>query len=194
VPVSAGNPCEFNDGECATGTYCFEAMSANTGNCAEQVAIGQPCGEDENHAQNAFSIVDNECSGSRSICVGAGTLMDAGVAAGVCAPPSDVGGPCTPRGAEINSSDSYNDGCYDGLNCVGGACVKPPSTGTCSATGIACDLAVSFCASATNTCTAYLAPGATCNPSDTSPCGIGGSCNGTNDICQGKVPSCTPTL
>ena len=194
VPVSAGNPCLQNDGECAAGTYCFQTTSASTGNCATKVAAGQPCAEDGNHLTTAFSALDNECGGTHPVCLGAGVLMDAGVATGICSTLSDVGGSCTPPPGVVNPSQNYNNGCYFGLNCVTGVCTKPPSTGPCSTDTNQCDITVSFCDSAgTGNCLPYIAPGGTCNPADDQPCGIFGTC-GTNDICTGNAATCSPTL
>jgi hypothetical protein len=117
------------------------------------------------------------------------------VAGGICSTLSNEGGSCAPPGAAIDTSASYNDGCYAGLNCIGGACIKPPGSGlACSDAGTSCDLATTFCNSATGMCETYIAPGGSCNPSDSLPCGIAATCESPNDICEGSAPSCSPTL
>jgi hypothetical protein len=193
IPVGPGNPCNRGDGDCQSGSYCFQTGSASVGNCATQVATGQPCGQDADHQENDFSAIDSECV-QGDTCLGAGTLMGGGVNGGTCAAYTNIGGSCSPPNSMINSMDSYNMGCFPGLNCVTGTCARPPSSGTCSPLTEKCDPTVSYCASATNTCVPYVQPGGSCDSSDPQPCGLTADCSSMNDICVSRVPSCSPTL
>ena len=194
IPVGPGDACAVGDGDCAAGSYCFGVGAASGGNCATKVALGQPCGQDADHQRNAFSLADNQCAGRDVVCLGAGTLMDGGVEGGTCAKLSDITGGCSPPGSQINQSDDYNEGCYVGLNCITGACVRPPSSGPCSTFSQPCDLTQSFCDSAaSDDCLPYVAPGGSCDQSNSDECGLTGTCT-VNDICQSQNPSCSPTL
>jgi hypothetical protein len=191
LPIPSGHACTFGVGQCQSGSYCFQTISSLTGSCTSQVALGDPCDEDPNHSENAFSFVDNECAGAHVVCAGAGTLLDGGTAAGICQTLADIGASCTAPGPDLEASADYNDGCYAGLDCVDGGCTRAPSSGPCATGAYPCDVTATFCASATKTCQNYIPVGGPCDEGDRLPCGFDAICQ--DDVCQ-STQGCSPSL
>jgi hypothetical protein len=188
LPVPLADPCVAGQGQCQTGTYCFQPGSG-AGTCVAQVPPGSACNEDVAHGESAFSFADPECAGSHAVCAGAGWLLDGGPVPGVCTILSDVGGACVAPDPSIDAGAAYYDGCYGWLNCIDGGCARPPSSGPCDPQRFACDPTVSYCATATTTCQSYVPLGGTCNHLDLLPCGFEAVC--LNSTCQ-SLPTCSP--
>lgn len=131
APVAPGGDCGIDGAVCTPGHWCRVVDDQAT--CIVQAPAGAEC-------RDATTIAD-DCVG-RQICVGAGqTIFQA--RSGVCAAPSDVGGPCRPR-----SDESFHViGCFQGLLCdpATSACVLPPPPGRSCIDG-ECD-AAGYCAS-----------------------------------------------
>ncbi|MHB8419045.1 MAG: hypothetical protein ACYDCL_13285 [Myxococcales bacterium] len=203
IPVGIGRPCHA--GDCQGGSYCLVPVGANSGTCTAQVGLGHACGEDAAHAPNASYFVDDrECAGNDVTCLGAGQATDGSQIPGVCTVISDLGGPCTPAGANVNvySTYGYNDGCAAFLVCPSGSCVKAPSAGSpcyVADPNYPCDLTTSYCdtTQATSTCEPFVSLGGSCYLLDQDVCGGPGSANqcvpgsGTNGTCQDPQP-CDP--
>ena len=133
-----------------------------TGSCVATSAAGQPCSQDAEHFPNAISTSNSQCITPGDVCLGAGVLVDGGIASGICTVASDEGGPCSPPASVIDAGVSYVTGCKTGLNCVSGTCTRPPSSGTCSPLQNPCDFTLAYCSSSTNTCETPVAVGGDC--------------------------------
>ena len=182
IPVALGSPCTVDEGQCVSGSYCLAAAGMTTGTCVATVAAGQPCAQDLAHLPNALGQGDSECVVPGVVCLGAGILVDGGFASGTCTASSDVGGPCTLPSSAIDAGATYVNGCKVGLNCVGGTCTRPPSSGTCSPQAFPCDVVDAYCNHMTNTCEAPVAIGGDCTNAS---CVSNASC-GTNDVCASE--------
>lgn len=136
------------DEECKDGLYC--QLTSGGGLCRRQVAAGQPCGEDADHALSATS----QCADGL-LCAG---FSRKPLKAGTCAAPGDLGAGC--------SASSDVTGCASGLDCASGACAMPPGPGQPCFNG-SCLRGTAFC-DAGNHCVALFADGTACT--DSSQC------------------------
>lgn len=149
---SVGSTCATID-DCAQGSYCL--YQSGIGTCTAQVQAGANCGEDVDHV----AVVDSECA-QGLICARYSYNSTRKVAApGICAVPSDVGGPCI----AIKSTLAGNTGCLSGLVCQAGLCAIPPTSGKCvdDPAGPQCDARAAYC-DAGGTCRVLLNKGKAC--------------------------------
>jgi hypothetical protein len=95
------------------------------------------------------------------------------VTPGTCASPLDVGGACVPMTGEVAVT-----GCATGLDCVGGHCAVPPTSGPCGPQG---DCKTGFFCTYTGSCAAQKPAGA--------PCGQDAECAGHAGCASGVCKS-----
>lgn len=153
TPGGLRAPCKTRE-DCAAGLYCEPGTMVGQSMCATQVAAGGACGSD----LKAFSVISTQCAGTL-VCAGAQVGAMAQVTPGRCAPPSELGGPCT----EIPQGANGIAGCLLGLACSGGKCVVPPTTGPCLVDAYApCKVGAAYCDKNSKTCQPLKADGAAC--------------------------------
>ncbi len=120
-PEELTEPCVFGQGQCDTGSYCFQKNGKSSGTCMAEVSLGDFCGEDADHLKNAFSSTDFECADGFQVtqCVGAGTLLDGGFRTGKCTTTAGEqnGCPDVPDGLDLTKP--FGSGCKFGLDCAG---------------------------------------------------------------------------
>jgi hypothetical protein len=169
-PVAAGGDCSLRGSVCQAGHWCRSADGAAT--CVVQVATSAEC-------RTAGGLAP-ECVG-RQLCLGAGSLLGQ-PRTGLCAAPSDVGGPCRPPELAV----IQGSGCFSGLLCdpATSTCRVPPRPGEACIAEICDDAA--FCAS--DTCVVKKAGAEPC--SQGREC-VSGACSGGlgNRRCEAAAPA-----
>jgi hypothetical protein len=145
-PVGLGAGCSIFGPECFAdaGLYCA-GVFPDHGVCTAAGGDGGSCVPDS---------VGPQCLGDL-LCVG----YDVGSDGGTCSPPVPVGGPCL-----VGNDGVGQSGCAEGLACVAGTCVTPPSSGPCLDDPVYPCAGKAFCDSTTNLCTQPHANGEACDP------------------------------
>jgi len=133
-PEELTQPCVFGQGQCDTGSYCFQKSGRPAGVCTAEVGPTGICGEDADHLRNAFSSTDFECTDGFQVtqCVGAGTLQDGGVRPGTCTTTEGEMNNCPDVPSGLDLTKPFGSGCKFGLDCAG-----PPGEATCDRTNAA---------------------------------------------------------
>lgn len=156
-------------GYCATDP-CGEASSAG----CPSADTGQPCNSDPPFLGRVYG--ESPATEPVKICLPGlsctGVTTDGGL--GVCAVPQDLGGPCT--------QTSLITGCRMGLICQCGTCQLPPSRGSCASGD--CEVGVSYCDLASNTCLPVAQIGGDCYPGGQPVCAPDLACDSDSDTCQ----------
>jgi hypothetical protein len=155
--LTAGQPCGVSGAICGPGLFCDTSGMDLT--CAIRRAQGSACSYDSMCASGLQCVAE------------------------ACAPWVAPGGACVPGeyACRLGASCTAEGACV-AWPVLGGACNVPglpePNMcleGWCSAGTMA---------AAAGTCTAPLAPGATCDPAGPNPCGPGYACKpGTTPVC-----------
>ncbi len=182
APATAGGDCIL-DSDCQPTLYClFSLQGGDHGSCTARIAENGVCGEDPTHKNVA--ILGSECTPGL-VCKGfTYDYANNPQVAGACAVPGDEGAACIAR--PPTERRIIVSGCKAGLQCLGGACAKPPSTGSCGQ-GNACLTSESYCDTSSHVCTARKVAGLGCGDKD--QC-LSGMC--TNGACGEIVSVCHP--
>jgi hypothetical protein len=184
APGGAGAPCDSANGteECQSGFYC-NLFDGGSGSCAAQLGSGSACSASVAGVPGAFG---GECA-QGLVCAGYSESFTASgetTVAGTCVAASDVGGPCVLSLADAGVTVYYSSavtGCLDGLACVLGSCVVPPTSGACASDlNAPCQTITSYC-DPTGQCQPKQSTGASCNPQL-----IGGDCQ--SGYCDVQLP------
>ena len=204
-PEGLMKPCEFGQGQCVAGSYCFQKIGTSSGKCTQNVALGGVCGEDADHLRNAFSSTDFECADGFTVtqCTGAGTLLDGGVHPGVCTTTAGEDNFCPDVPDGIDLTKPFGSGCLYGLDCLGpqGAATcdrpNPPNKG-CYPLPFECDPTKAFCEQFVDGgvdagfCVAAYRTGQACTGAD--QCGAFNVCTDAG-VCELPTgPVCSPAF
>jgi hypothetical protein len=157
APNKAGSLC----GGCGLGTGLYCAASNSTppypGTCQPRLDDGASCTRDVT-LTGLLSYADRNPCAVGSNCIGVGVDGSGNaISNGICAPMSDVGGPCVQA-----ASYYFITGCKHGLVCNAGRCTLPPADGQPCGIELECAPGASYCDPSTLTCQPTLPDGAPC--------------------------------
>jgi hypothetical protein len=149
--------------DCQPGSYCSPGHGST---CQPQIPECGACDENLIESQNVWS---GACTRGL-FCRGLASLSDGGLASGVCVAPGGEGAPCV-GGITPAQFAGPVTGCLPGLDCIGGVCALPPSSGSCLNDDTPCLVGTAACFIPTSQCqavsdsqctSASCAPGLSC--------------------------------
>ncbi len=159
--------------DCQPGSYCSPGRGYT---CQPQVAECGACSENLVESQNAWS---GQCEPGL-FCRGLAARADGGLISGVCVSPVGEGGACE-GGLTPAQFAGPVTGCLPGLDCVGGSCALPPSSGSCLNDDTPCLVGTASCFIPTGQCQAVSDSQCT-----TASCAPGLSC--ISGTCEASIP------